>query len=62
MAVCRISRGEHCGCSPTADRSFHVDAHNAAEPQWEEFALSRVAILIHRGLFDTAASELQRLR
>lgn len=42
-------------------QSFHVDAHNAAEPQWEEFALSRVAILIHRGLFDTAASELQRL-
>ncbi|WP_198683842.1 LuxR C-terminal-related transcriptional regulator [Peristeroidobacter agariperforans] len=42
-------------------QSFHVDANNTAEPQWEEFALSRVAILIHRGLFDTAASELQRL-
>jgi len=42
-------------------QSFHVDANNTAEPQWEEFALSRVAILIHRGLFDSAASELQRL-
>lgn len=42
-------------------QSFHADAHNVAEPLWEEFALSRVAILIHRGLFDKAASELQRL-
>lgn len=42
-------------------QAFHVEANNTAEPQWEEFALSRVAILIHRGLFDTAASELQRL-
>jgi LuxR family maltose regulon positive regulatory protein len=42
-------------------QSFHVDPGNVAEPLWEEFALSRVAILIHRGLFDTAASELQRL-
>jgi LuxR family maltose regulon positive regulatory protein len=42
-------------------QSFQVDANKAAEPKWEEFALSRVAILIHRGLFDSAASELQRL-
>ncbi|WP_116810952.1 LuxR C-terminal-related transcriptional regulator [Steroidobacter cummioxidans] len=42
-------------------QSFHVDANNRAEPPWEEFALSRVAILIHRGLFDAAANELQRL-
>jgi LuxR family maltose regulon positive regulatory protein len=42
-------------------QSFNVDTNNPAEPRWEEFALSRVAILIHRGLFDAAASELQRL-
>ncbi|HWK48881.1 MAG TPA: LuxR C-terminal-related transcriptional regulator, partial [Steroidobacter sp.] len=41
-------------------QSFHVDANHRAEPPWEEFALSRVAILIHRGSFDAAANELQR--
>ena len=42
-------------------QSFHVDATDAAEHRWEEFALSTVAIAIHRGWFDTAASRLQRL-
>jgi LuxR family transcriptional regulator, maltose regulon positive regulatory protein len=28
---------------------------------WEDFALSRVAVLIHRGSFDAAASQLQQL-
>lgn len=28
---------------------------------WEEFALSRVAVLIHRGSFDAAADQLQQL-
>jgi LuxR family maltose regulon positive regulatory protein len=42
-------------------QSFNLETGNAVEPRWEEFSLSRVAILIHRGLFDTASSELQRL-
>jgi LuxR family transcriptional regulator, maltose regulon positive regulatory protein len=42
-------------------QSFHIEANSPAEPPWEDFALSRVAILIHRGLFDTAAGQLQRL-
>jgi LuxR family maltose regulon positive regulatory protein len=42
-------------------QSFHIEAQCPAEQPWEEFALSRVAILIHRGLFDTAAGQLQRL-
>ncbi|MFC4313073.1 LuxR C-terminal-related transcriptional regulator [Steroidobacter flavus] len=42
-------------------QSFHLEASPATEQPWEEFALSTVAILIHRGLFDTAATQLQRL-
>ncbi|HEY0682103.1 MAG TPA: LuxR C-terminal-related transcriptional regulator [Steroidobacter sp.] len=42
-------------------QSFHLDDARAAAHSWEEFALSRVAILIHRGSFDIAASHLQHL-
>lgn len=42
-------------------QSFHADETRTATHSWEEFALSRVAILIHRGSFDTAASLLQQL-
>lgn len=42
-------------------QSFHIEANPVIEQPWEEFALSRVVILIHRGLFDAAASQLQRL-
>jgi LuxR family maltose regulon positive regulatory protein len=42
-------------------QSFRVDDTPSATHAWEEFALSRVAILIHRGAFDTAASLLQQL-
>lgn len=42
-------------------QSFHIEANRAVKQPWEEFALSTVAILIHRGLFDSAASQLQRL-
>jgi len=38
-------------CCPTGE----------ADGPWEEFALSRVAILIHRGSFDAAAGLLQKL-
>lgn len=40
--------------------SLRVDHAGDDEP-WEEFALSRVAILIHRGALDSAAGLLQKL-
>jgi LuxR family maltose regulon positive regulatory protein len=44
-------------------QSFRLDGAGAGyrDEPWEEFALSRVAILIHRGAFDGAASLLQKL-
>lgn len=42
-------------------QSFRLDDAHPSEEPWEEFALSRVAILIHRGAFDTAAGLLQQL-
>lgn len=35
--------------------------HDRRDEPWEDFALSRVAVLIHRGSFDTAAAQLQQL-
>ncbi|MBM0106423.1 hypothetical protein JM946_16950 [Steroidobacter sp. S1-65] len=42
-------------------QSFHLEDIEATAQSWEEYALSRVAILIHRGSFETAAMHLQRL-
>lgn len=42
-------------------QSFHLDETRTLAQSWEEFALSRVAILIHRGSFEIAAVELQHL-